>query len=496
MDIFLVVIYATALIFIFMYSIVQANLTILYLRGRSKGKKGPSQQIEELANSKGELPFVTIQLPIYNEMYVIERLMDAVADFDYPHDRFEVHVLDDSDDETVEIVAQKVAELKEKGIDIQQIRRQDRKGFKAGALQYGMKLAKGEYIAIFDADFLPNPDFLQKTLPWFDDPKIGVVQTRWEHINKDYSILTKLQAFALDAHFSIEQKGRNNGDHFINFNGTAGVWRRETIDDAGGWKADTLTEDLDLSYRAQIKGWRFVYREEIGSPAELPAQMNAIKSQQFRWTKGAAETARKNLGRVFRADLPFKTKLHAFFHLMNSGIFICILMLGIVSIPILFLHYQDQRFETLFSVTQYAIISTFVLGIFFWVSRIRSRQDEAENPFLFFLLFPIFLSISMGLALHNAVAVIEGYIGKKTPFIRTPKFAIKTLDDKWKGKKYSGGSISFLTLMEGVLALYFLGGLIMALMHGDILSAPFMGMLFFGYATIFFYSVRHARQAA
>lgn len=496
MDIFLIVIYSSALVFIFLYSIIQANLTILYLRGRKKGKKDPSILLEDLKDENKQLPFITIQLPIYNEMYVIERLIDAVAEFDYPRDRYEIQVLDDSNDETVEIVANKCAAMREKGIDITQVIREERVGFKAGALQYGMNSAKGEYIVIFDADFLPSPDFLGKTLPWFDDPKIGVVQTRWEHINKDYSILTKLQAFALDAHFSIEQKGRNSGGHFINFNGTAGVWRRETIDDAGGWQADTLTEDLDLSYRAQLKGWKFIFREEIGSPAELPAAMNAIKSQQFRWTKGAAETARKNLGRVFKSDLPFNTKMHAFFHLMNSSIFICILMLGIVSVPILFLHYQDQRFETLFDFSQYALISTIILAIFFWVSRTRQRKEKMENPLRFFFLFPVFLSISMGLALHNAVAVVEGYIGRKTPFIRTPKFAIKSLKDDWKGKNYVKSGISFLTIMEGFLCLYFLAGLTMTIIKGDFMSIPFMAMLVFGYGTIFFYSVRHARFAA
>ena len=496
MDIFLIVVYSSALLFIFLYSIVQANLTFLYLRGRKKGKKGPTLELKDLKDEEDQLPFVTIQLPIFNEMYVIERLIDAVAAFEYPKDRYEVQVLDDSTDETIDIVAKKVEAVREQGIDIKQVLREDRKGFKAGALQYGMKSAKGDYIVIFDADFLPSPNFLEKTLPWFDDPKIGVVQTRWEHINKDYSILTKLQAFALDAHFSVEQKGRNYGDHFINFNGTAGVWRRETIDDAGGWQADTLTEDLDLSYRAQLKGWKFIFREEIGSPAELPAAMDAIKSQQFRWTKGAAETARKNLGRVFRSDLPFKTKLHAFFHLMNSGIFISILMLGLVSVPILFLNYQDKRFDLLFDISSLALINTVILAIFFWASRTRRRKEEDENPIRFFLMFPVFLSVSMGLALHNAIAVIEGYIGRKTPFIRTPKFAIKSGKDDWEGKKYTTSRISFLTLVEGLLMLYFLGGLVMTLLKGDFVSSPFMLMLTFGYGTIFFYSVRHARRAA
>ena len=256
-------------------------------------------------------PKVTVQLPVYNELYVIERLINTVCEFDYPKDLFEIQVLDDSTDETVNIIAAKIKEKLLEGFDIHHVRRPKRVGYKAGALKYGNEIAKGDFIAIFDADFIPSMDFLKKTIPYFHDENIGVVQTRWGHINKDYSLLTRLQAFGLDAHFTIEQSGRSSGDHFINFNGTAGVWRLDCINDAGGWQADTLTEDIDLSYRAQEKGWKFKYLEDFESPAELPVAMSALKSQQYRWTKGAAECSVKNLKLIFNSkNVSSRSKFH------------------------------------------------------------------------------------------------------------------------------------------------------------------------------------------
>jgi cellulose synthase/poly-beta-1,6-N-acetylglucosamine synthase-like glycosyltransferase len=258
--------------------------------------------------SESDLPFVTVQLPIYNEKYVIERLIEAVVDFDYPKSRYEIHILDDSTDDTVDIVRKRVAYYKEQGYQIEQVIRKDRKGFKAGALKDAMPLARGEFIAIFDADFLPRPDFLLQTVPYFEDEKVGVVQTRWEHINEDYSLITRLQAMQLNVHFTVEQKGRQAGNFLLQFNGTAGLWRRETIEDAGGWEADTLTEDLDLSYRAQLKGWKIEFLEHIGSPAELPAEMNSLKSQQFRWMKGEPKRPERCCRRFGSQALVFSRK--------------------------------------------------------------------------------------------------------------------------------------------------------------------------------------------
>jgi len=272
-------------------------------------------------------PMVTVQLPLYNEQYVVERLIDTIAEFDYPKDRFEIHILDDSTDETLDIVKRKVEEYKAKGFQIEQILRTVRQGYKAGALKDGTVFAKGEFLAIFDADFMPKPDFLKKTVPFFQDPKVGVVQTRWEHINQNYSLITKLQALQLNVHFTVEQVGRMQGDYFLQFNGTAGVWRKSTIEDAGGWEADTLTEDLDLSIRAQMKGWKIKFLEEIGSPAELPAEMNALKSQQFRWMKGGAETARKMLPTLWKSkDLTTRQKIHATQHLFASSVFLFVFL--------------------------------------------------------------------------------------------------------------------------------------------------------------------------
>ncbi|MEM7035371.1 MAG: glycosyltransferase [Bacteroidota bacterium] len=481
-----------------LYSLIQVHLSVHYLRFQKRGKS-EHERLPAL-NAEQELPVVTIQLPIYNELYVVERLIEAVSEFDYPKDKLEIQVLDDSTDETVDIIAKKVAEIAaEKGLDIQHVRRPERKGFKAGALQYGLKIAKGEFIAIFDADFVPRKDFLRNTIPHFYlDDQIGLVQTRWEHLNKDYSLLTKLQAFGLDAHFSVEQQGRFAGGYFLNFNGTAGVWRRTCIDDAGGWEHDTLTEDLDLSYRAQLKGWKIKFMENLGSPAELPWAMTAIKSQQFRWTKGAAEVARKNLWKVLRAKLPFGLKVHAFFHLMNSSIFVCVLMTAILSVPMILLKDSDPNLEAFFKYASLFLLSMLGLVTFYWTSRTNRETDglgsRASN---FLVTFPLFLALSMGMSLHNAIATIEGYLGVKSPFIRTPKFNVDDLKDNWRDRtKYLTRSISPVTIMEGLFTLYFIAGIALGIYHQEYGMLPFHIMLTLGYGAIFYFSVRHTMAAA
>ncbi len=490
MELVFIILYAFFLTFILFYSFVQFNLVLLYSKRKGENKE------EELIdiNDKEALPFVTIQLPIYNELYVIERLIDAVAEFDYPRNKFEVQVLDDSTDETVEVTAKKVTEMQSQGLDIKHVRRDDRKGFKAGALAYGMELARGEFIAIFDADFIPVPQFLNKTIPYFKNSKVGVVQTRWEHINQDYSLLTRLQAFGLDAHFSVEQGGRNRGGHFINFNGTAGVWRKVCIEDSGGWQSDTITEDLDLSYRAQLRNWEFKYLENVGSPAELPAAMNALKTQQFRWTKGAAECTIKNLPRVFKTKgVPFGTRIHAIFHLMNSFIFVCILMTALMSIPLLFIKKNFPEHDMLFKWASIYALSMVLLGVFYWVSLPKRNKSTIQSIGEFFRLFPLFLTVSMGLSLHNSIAVFEGYAGKKTAFIRTPKFNINKSSDSWKGNKYLVNNISLLTILEGVMVLYFLGGIAVGVYLHDYGMIPFHVMLTIGFAYTFVYTMKHSK---
>lgn len=493
MELIPIIVYGIALLFIFCYSIIQIQLVVKYKRYQKQQR----HRLNEQANA-GFQPKVTVQLPLFNEKYVTERLIDCVAALDYPSDKLEIQVLDDSTDETVDLTKAKVEAVKATGIDIVYIHRVDRSGFKAGALAAGTKIAKGDFIAIFDADFLPEKDFLQKMIQPFQDENIGMVQSRWEHINERYSMLTKLQAFGLDAHFSVEQGGRNAGQHFINFNGTAGVWRKTAIEDAGGWQSDTLTEDLDLSYRAQLKGWKFIFLEEVGAPAELPAVMNALKTQQFRWNKGAAECVRKNLGRVLRAEgIPLGTKLNAIFHLMNSAVFICIVILALLSIPMLSIKNHFEEYKTLFLVASVFLITLPILALFYWTSMSKGYTSKVKAFGHFVLLFPMFLSVSMGLSLHNAMAVLEGYIGKKSAFIRTPKFNLSNdKSKKWGANVYLKRKVNPLTVFEVLLAAYFLGGIVLGFHYEDYGLMPFHLMLFIGFTYVSFYSISHSFKTA
>ena len=481
---FAFLIYTGALLYITFYCFLQFHLLYCYR------KKDIEQYLPE-SKSDDELPIVTIQLPIFNEMYVVERLIDNIANIEYPKNKLQIQILDDSTDETVKLSQKKVDEYTAKGFDIELVHRVDRTGFKAGALKEGMKTAKGEFIAIFDADFLPKPDFLLETIPHFQNGEIGVVQTRWEHLNEDYSLITKLQALQLNVHFTVEQNGRRRGDYLLQFNGTAGVWRTQTIEEAGGWEADTLTEDLDLSIRAQLKGWKIMYLEDIGSPAELPAEMNGLKSQQYRWMKGGAETARKMLPTVWRSDLPFSTKLHATGHLMASSIFVFVFLIGVFSVPLLFGMSKlgvDAKLYTVFLIGWVSIIAIYYVAN---VSTNFKDEPFLKRIFKFLFLFPLFLALSMGLSLHNTVAVIQGYIGKKSPFVRTPKFNIKTISDSFKKRNYLMKKISWTTIAEGLLALYFLGGVLAGIQSANYTFLIFHSLLSVGYGTIFFYTIRH-----
>ena len=359
----IIAIYSFALLLIFFYSLAQLNLLVNYLGYKKRNEEAPKFNLLD----PKEIPFVTIQLPIYNEEYVMERLLENIAKIEYPKSKLEIQVLDDSTDDSVIETAQRVKELQETGLDIQHIRRENRKGFKAGALKEGLEIAKGDFIAIFDADFLPEADWLKKTVPYFKDEEIGVVQTRWGHINRDYSTLTRIQAFALDAHFTLEQVGRNSKGHFINFNGTAGIWRKECIFDAGNWEGDTLTEDLDLSYRAQLKNWKFKYLEDVETPAELPVVISAARSQQFRWNKGGAENFRKTVWSVITSkNIPFKTKFHGVMHLLNSSMFLCVFTVALLSIPMLYIKNTYGHLGWVFEVTSFFILSTIILFVCYW----------------------------------------------------------------------------------------------------------------------------------
>ncbi|MEJ6807065.1 MAG: glycosyltransferase family 2 protein [Saprospiraceae bacterium] len=477
--------YVVALIYIMVFCLMQFHLLYHY-------RKNAEVSSEDFEDTKDEdLPFVTIQLPIYNELYVVERLIDNIAKFDYPKDKYEIHILDDSTDETVQIALAKVEEYKAKGFNIEHITRSNRVGYKAGALKEGTKFAKGKFLAIFDADFLPNPDFLRQTIPHFADEKVGVVQTRWEHINEDYSLITRLQAFQLNVHFTVEQMGRYNADYLLQFNGTAGIWRRECITDAGGWEADTLTEDLDLSYRAQFKGWKITFLEDITSPAELPAEMNGLKSQQHRWMKGGAETAVKLLPTVWKSNISLGQKIHATSHLLSSSIFLFVFFIGVSSVPLVFML---KGFD--FDYLGFFLISLLTIIVVYYNANVRKvwKDGLTVNNFLkFIFLFPVFLAISMGLSFHNSIAVIEGLRGKKSPFVRTPKFDIKGLTDSFAKDKYHYKDINKVTIFEGLLAMYFMMAIIGAIVVGNTSFIIFHTLLAFGYSTIFFFSIKHSK---
>ncbi len=433
-----------------------------------------------------EYPLVTIQLPLYNEKYVITRLIDAVVRIDYPKDKLEIQILDDSTDETTEIIRNHIKQYIDKGYDIKHIHRTHREGYKAGALREGLKTAKGEFVAIFDADFIPRKKFLKRTLPYFyKDPKIALVQTRWEHINRDYSMITKTEAIALDGHFVIEQAVRNRAGFFINFNGTGGIWRKEAIFDAGNWQSDTLTEDLDLSYRAQMKGWKLKYLMNFTSPAELPSEINSLKSQQFRWTKGAIETAKKIFPQVLKSDLPLKMKFQSFIHLCSNFAYPFILLAAILNLPVLLIKINNQYEEVfkLMSFFTFAFISSFM---FYLYSQKDVYFDWQERIFY----FPLFLAGSMGLSLNNTKAVIEGLINKKSEFVRTPKYRIVSKNDTIINKKYLPKKISFLTFIELILSIYCFVGVIIAIIHAQVAIIPFQLMFSVGFGLVSFLSIK------
>lgn len=484
--------YFGCLVLIIFYSILQLSLAIAYVRNRKK--KVAAIEIEPTYDPTNT-PKVTVQLPMFNELYVADRIIETIAAFDYPADKLQIQVLDDSTDETKDLIAAKVAEVQKRGINIQHIHRVDRTGYKAGALDAAMDQVEGEFIAIFDADFVPNPDFLQRTMPHFVDDKVGVVQTRWGHINKSYSLLTELQAFGLNGHFAIEQGGRNASGHFINFNGTGGIWRKTCIADAGGWEHDTLTEDLDLSYRAQLKGWKFRYLEHVIAPAELPITMSALKSQQHRWMKGGAECFIKMWKRIATTKgVKIGDRIHGLSHLFNSSVFIFILFLSLLTLPILHIKDSFSDLNYLLQFGAIALVSTLFLAYYYW----HSYRDKNGNKFVVFFTFLwrfiMFLIVSMGLALNNTVAVLEGYMGIKSSFVRTPKFNVN-VKSEFKGNKYDKKRLSLLNIGEGLLFLLFGYTAVNRAIYGDLGMVPFHLMLTIGYGLVFFYSVAEIRSA-
>ena len=415
------------------------------------------------------LPVVTIQLPLYNEMYVADRLIQAVCDIEYPRELLEIQVLDDSTDETRSIAELAVRRHAAAGIDIKYLHRTDRRGYKAGALEDGMRVARGEYIAIFDADFIPTREFLARLMPHFADAKVGMVQARWGHVNQDYSLLTKIQAILLDGHFILEHGGRNRSGRFFNFNGTAGIWRRTAIDDAGGWQHDTLTEDLDLSYRAQLRGWRFVFVPDVIAPAEVPVEMNGFKSQQHRWAKGSIQTCRKLLPTILRSNLPFGVKAEAFFHLTANFNYIFMCLLSILMFPAMVIRYNMGWYEMLLIDIPMFFAATFSFCNFYVVCQREVNKDWPTRV----KYVPFLMSVGIGLCINNTRAVLEALFRKDSEFSRTPKYRIEADADEWVGKKYRQ-SVAVQPIFELILGLYFTWTVFYALANQIYGTVPFL----------------------
>jgi len=471
-------IYFVALCFITLFCLLQFQLFRGHRRHRISLSENTVNTNKKSHAKQETFPLICIQLPVYNERYVLERLLDAVVAMDYPRERLEIQVLDDSDDETVAVAAQKVAELKQLGFEIEQVRRESREGFKAGALAYGMGRSLANYFAIFDADFVPPKDFLEKSMPvLLEDDGLALVQARWVHLNENYSLLTRIQALQLNIHFGVEQPGRMEKQLFLQFNGTAGVWRREAIEQAGGWTYDTLTEDLDLSYRVQLLGWRLHYMKELMAPAELPVAMQSYKSQQFRWMKGGAETAKKILPMLWSSGESFERKLHGSVHLLGSSTFLLIFLASLVSVPSLLL---DDYFPI-----KHHYLMVFLLGTLAFATVFTVANESQWKIFY----FPLYLAVFMGMSLHNSRAVWQGWLGKITPFVRTPKFNVTGRQPILTSNAYVREGLHWVTIMEGILALYFAWGVLYGLQNSQYVFVLYHMLLAIGFALVFWWSL-------
>lgn len=477
-EILFLAVYFSVLCVLALYGSHRYRMAFLYYRHKFK-LPVPKGQLERLRA-------ITIQLPVYNERYVVERLVDSVCRIEYPRELLEIQVLDDSTDETSAIARACVERNRQRGFDISYVRRENREGFKAGALEHGLKHARGEFIAVFDADFVPAPDFLQRTVPFFSDPGVGMVQVRWGHLNREFSILTQAQSIFLDGHFIIEHTARNRSGCFFNFNGTAGIWRRDAIGDAGGWQHDTLTEDLDLSYRAQLRGWQFIFLPEVISPAEVPVDMNAFKSQQHRWAKGSIQTAKKLLPTILRSNLPFAVKREAFFHLTNNMAYLLMVLLSVLMPVSMVVRFQHGLYETLFLDLPFCISATASVCFFY----IACQREQGLSWWDRIKYLPFVMSIGIGLALNNAAAVVEALLNQRSEFTRTPKIgaegrvAKKVVSDNYRGRR------NFMPVIELLFGVYFTGALWFAIDAGIYASVPFLilfqvGFLYVGTMSAF-----------
>jgi cellulose synthase/poly-beta-1,6-N-acetylglucosamine synthase-like glycosyltransferase len=466
----------TVLVCFSVYGLHRWWMVYLFLKNRSR--------IPKPASTFEQLPVVTVQLPIYNELYVAERLLRAVSELDYPRELLEIQVLDDSTDDTQQLIEREVERLRARGLDVRLLHRTDRTGFKAGALENGMRSARGEFIFILDADFLPKPDILHRTIHFFTDPAVGMIQTRWGHLNRTYSLLTRVQAMFLDGHLLLEQTARSRSGRFFNFNGTAGLWRRSCIETAGGWQHDTLTEDLDLSYRAQLEGWRFIFLSDVVTPAELPVDMNGFKSQQHRWTKGSIQTCKKLLPRIWRSQLPWQIKTEAILHLTSNFSYLLLAFLCVLLQPTAGQGGHGWMRFCFFDAPVFLTASVSV-AIFYICAQ---RELYPRTWMKEILLLPPLIALGIGLSLNNARAVLEAIFNRGSAFVRTPKYGIEKSSQSWRNSRYMPIK-SLLPLLELAFAVYFSYFFVHAAMNGQYTTLPFLLLFQLGFCYVAFSSL-------
>jgi cellulose synthase/poly-beta-1,6-N-acetylglucosamine synthase-like glycosyltransferase len=469
-DLALLIPYFIVLIILAAYGAHRYWLVYLYYKYKKNKTTGPAAHFDDL-------PRVTVQLPIFNEQYVVDRLLDAVCKLDYPREKLDVQLLDDSTDETVLVARALVERYAALGHPVTYLHRDNRSGFKAGALAEGLKTAKGEFVAIFDADFVPPPDFLLKCIHHFTDPKVGMVQTRWTHINRNYSFLTEVEAMLLDGHFVMEHSGRARSGVFFNFNGTAGMWRRVAIDEAGGWEHDTLTEDTDLSYRAQLKGWKFIYLQDVECPAELPVEMTAFKTQQARWAKGLIQVSKKILPKVFSSDAPRQVKVEAWYHLTANLSYPLMIVLSVLLLPAMIIRFYQGWFQMLYIDLPLFMASTFSISSFYLVSQKELFPKTWPRALLY---LPFLMALGIGLTITNTRAVLEALVGKQTAFARTPKYRVESKKDKVGATKYRK-RLGWVPWIELVIGTYFALAVYYAIDNENYFTVPFLLLFVLGY---------------
>ena len=469
-DMALLIPYFIVLILLAGYGMHRYVLVYLYYKHKKNHTAEPPRHF-------ADLPRVTVQLPIFNEQYVVERLLRSICRLEYPREKLDIQLLDDSTDETKDVARGLVESYAAQGYPITYHHRTNREGYKAGALAEGMKTAKGEYIAIFDADFTPPEDFLTRTIHHFSDPKIGMVQTRWTHINRNYSFLTEVEAILLDGHFVLEHSGRARSNVFFNFNGTAGLWRKKAIEQAGGWQHDTLTEDTDLSYRAQLVGWKFLYLQDVECPAELPVEMTAFKTQQARWAKGLIQTAKKVLPRVLKSNQPFHVKVEAWYHLTANLSYPLMIVLSVLLLPAMIIRFYQGWFQMLYIDLPLFMASTFSISSFYLVSQKELFPKTWPRALLY---LPFLMALGIGLTVTNTRAVLEALVGKQTPFARTPKYHVETKKDKIRPNKYRR-RLGWVPWLELAIGAYFAVTVYYAVENENYLTVPFLVLFVVGY---------------